>query len=68
MIEQRRLRHRELHKSLDELLACFFTSTSQLDFYQGKPMLDQPIRILIEFSYRQCIEPTCGEGTINESP
>jgi hypothetical protein len=45
-------RHVELHRSLDELLACFFSETEKLPS-------DTPIMDLIKWSHEMTINPTC---------
>ena len=45
-------RHKELHKSLDELLADFMGATKESPFF-----LTRPIEDLIEWSYQQTLKP-----------
>jgi len=49
-------RHVELHRSLDELLACYLEQTGRL------PHVDDPrptIAELMEWSHQMTIKPTC---------
>ena len=61
--EELAARHKELHRALDELLACFIESYLELAHSFGsvanESILDQPIRKLLEFSYRQTVEQSC---------
>ena len=59
MTEQLRQRHQELHRALDELLACFM---EQCD----GPVTQFPIRELLEFSYAQTQNPTCKAKGVSE--
>ena len=45
-------RHVELHRALDELLACFIGEMKG-------PVLDRPILDLVKFSQAQAVSPTC---------
>jgi len=51
--EEHRQRHVELHKALDELVACFCQQTK---FYPSKTVVYD----LLHWSYRQTIKPTEG--------
>lgn len=58
-------RHIKLHRSLDELLACFITNSSlEIEGLRSERILDQPIRILLEYSYRACSEPPCAASEV----
>ena len=57
--EEHRQRHIELHKALDELVACFCAQTK---FYPSKTVVYD----LLHWSYRQTIAPT--EGIEHKAP
>lgn len=52
-LEEHKQRHKELHKSLDELFADFIHHNSDI-----KTVTQIPVLRLIEWSYQQSINPT----------
>lgn len=57
-----KIRHRELHRALDELLACFIDASLKVPALRHSSILDQPIRKLVEFSYGQFTKPECDDN------
>jgi len=45
-------KHEELHKSLDQLVACFIEQTE-------KSLSETTVMELIQWSYQQTIDPKC---------
>ena len=49
-------RHKELHASLDELLACYIT---EVEFRKG--LAQTSVMELMEWSHKMTLDPTCGD-------